>query len=677
MKKIVTLFFLTCIYVVLPATAQSVQWADKVLEFSSQLTPIQYAAAQALGKPSVLPAGGQNPGAWSPAKPNRNEFLKLGFPNPMNVQQVAIAESYNPSALYRVLLYDEAGREYEVYTLNPGAKPLRSRMLNIFIDKTLYRVAAVKLEFDGSAVSDMYGIDAVAISDSNYPVLAFVPIPELLADDIIVEELDANVNSQHSELNPLLSPDGKTMYFSRRNHPQNTGGVKDKEDIWYSQLGTDGKWQLAMNMGRPFNNEDPNFINSISSMTPDGKATMLLGNHYEGDKRMTAGVSISTLENGKWTDPVPVNIANDYNLNDRANYFLASSRKVILMSVQRRDSEGDRDLYVSFAEDNNQWSEPLNLGKTLNTVADESAPFLMDDERTLYFSSNGFSGYGGADIYVTERLDDTWTNWSEPRNLGPRINSPGDDLFFNIPNASDYAYYSRQVSENNFNIFRTRLPIYKQPEIWVTVKGTLVDANTGKPLEALIIAEVLADGKRVGETSVKSGEYEISLRAGERYSLRAEAGNHISESQTIDLRNIASNKVLENQNFSLQPIRITAIGPGATIRLNNIFFEYNKSDLLPESQTELNRLVDLMIEERPGMTVEVSGHTDNIGSASFNLALSRRRANSAKAYLVSKGVEAKRITTIGYGLSRPIASNDTEENGRALNRRVEFRIISE
>jgi outer membrane protein OmpA-like peptidoglycan-associated protein len=209
------------------------------------------------------------------------------------------------------------------------------------------------------------------------------------------------------------------------------------------------------------------------------------------------------------------------------------------------------------------------------------------------------------------------------------------------------------------------------------VKGTLVDANTGKPLEALIIAEVLADGKRVGETSVKSGEYEISLRAGERYSLRAEAGNHISESQTIDLRNIASNKVLENQNFSLQPIRITAIGPGATIRLNNIFFEYNKSDLLPESQTELNRLVDLMIEERPGMTVEVSGHTDNIGSASFNLALSRRRANSAKAYLVSKGVEAKRITTIGYGLSRPIASNDTEENGRALNRRVEFRIISE
>jgi OmpA-OmpF porin, OOP family len=228
-----------------------VQWADKVLGFSSQLTPIQYAATQALGKPSVLPAGGQNPGAWAPDKPNRSDFLKLGFAAPMQVQQVAVAESHNPSALFRVLLYDEAGKEYEVYSLNPGAKPLKSRMMNIFFDKTPYNVTAVKLEFDGGAVPDFYGIDAVAISDSNYPVLAFVPTPELLADDIIIEAMDGSVNSEYSELNPMLSPDGKTLYFGRKNHPQNTGGVKDKEDIWYSQLGEDGKWQLARNMGRP------------------------------------------------------------------------------------------------------------------------------------------------------------------------------------------------------------------------------------------------------------------------------------------------------------------------------------------------------------------------------------------------------------------------------------------
>jgi OOP family OmpA-OmpF porin len=198
-----------------------------------------------LGSQTSFRAGGQNPSAWSPDKPNRKEFIKIGFDNPISIRQVAIAESHNPSALYRVLLYDEAGKEYEVSTLNPMAVPLKGRMLNLFVETTPYKVAAVKLEFDGAAVPDYFGIDAVAISDSNYPIIAFIPKPSLLASGIVIESLDKNVNSEFSELNPLLSPDGKTLYFSRRNHPDNVGGVNDKEDIWYSELGEDGKWQLA------------------------------------------------------------------------------------------------------------------------------------------------------------------------------------------------------------------------------------------------------------------------------------------------------------------------------------------------------------------------------------------------------------------------------------------------
>jgi outer membrane protein OmpA-like peptidoglycan-associated protein len=657
--------------------AQVVQWASKVLEFSSELTPVQYSARQVLGKPNVLPAGGQNPNAWVPDRPNRKEFLKLGFDQPMQVRQIAIAESYNPSALHRVSLIDENGQEYLVHTLNPQAIPLKGRMLNLFVERTPYKVAAVKLEFDGAAVPDYYGIDAVAIADSEYPVIAFIPQPALLASGIVVEHLDENVNSEYSEVNPLLSPDGKTLYFSRRNHPQNIGGVNDKEDIWYSELGPDGKWQLAKNMGREFNNEYPNFINTITSVTPDGKsAIMLLGNRYMPNGKMLAGVSISTNVGGSWSKPVPLNIINDYNYNEKANYFLANNRRTLLMSVEREDSFGDRDLYVSFMNEDSTWTEPLNLGSVINTAGTESSPFLAADDKTLYFSSNGFSGYGGSDIYVSKRLDDTWTNWSEPENLGPDINSPLEDLFFNIPANSEYAYYSRGVSENNLDIFRVKLPIYRSPEPMVIVKGRLLDAETGQPIGAKIVYERLPDGKELGitQSDPKTGEYEITLPAGQLYGIRAEAKDHVSENQNLDLRNFTSDQVIGQNDIILQPIRVGRIGENITLTLNNIFFDFDKAILRPESYPELDRLVKTM-SERPSMRVEIDGHTCDIGEESYNMELSQRRARAVRDYLVSKGIDSSRIDMKYFGETSPAVPNTSKEN-RRQNRRVEFKILS-
>ncbi|MBX2944614.1 MAG: OmpA family protein [Cyclobacteriaceae bacterium] len=675
MRRYIPLLLLLTIPV-FSGLAQTVQWASKVLEFSSELTPIQYSANQVLGKPNVLPAGGQNPNAWAPDKPNRKEFLKLGFDTPLSIQQVAVAESHNPSAISRVLLYDEAGKEYEVVTLNPGAVPIKAMMRNIFFEKTSYKVKAVKLEFDGAAVPDYYGIDAVAISDSNYPIVAFIPKPALLASGIVIEQLDENVNSEYSELNPILSPDGKTLYFSRRNHPGNIGGVNDKEDIWYSELGEDGKWQLAKNMGPQFNNPYPNFVNSISSMTPDGRtALMLLGNKYLDNGKMQAGVSVSTNVGGSWTKPKALNITNDYNFNEKANYFLANNRQTMILSVEREDSNGDRDLYVSFMKPDSVWTEPLNLGSVINTAGEESAPFLAADDVTLYFSSNGFSGYGGTDIYVSKRLDDTWTNWSDPENLGPEINSPLEDLFFNIPNNSDYAYYSRGVTETNMDIFRVKLPILRSPEPWVTVKGKLVDAETGKPIGAKIIYERLPDGTDVGiaQSNPETGEYEIKLPAGHLYGVRAEAKDHISESQNLDLRNITSDVVIANKDFTLQPIQVARIDENAQITLNNIFFDFDKAILKPESFPELNRIVTLM-KERAGMNVSITGHTCDIGEENYNLGLSERRAKAVQKYLVDKGIDQGRIDVKFYGESQPTVPNTSMEN-RRKNRRVEFKIV--
>ena len=657
--------------------AQVVQWASSVIEFSSELTPIQYSAKQALGKPNVLPAGGQSPNAWAPDKPKRKEFLKLGFANPISIRQIAIAESHNPSAIFRVLAYDLAGKEYVINTLNPMAIPLKGRMLNVFVEQTPYKVAAVKIEFDGAAVPDYFSIDAVAISDSNYPIIADIPQMQMLASGILIEALDKNVNSEYKELNPLLSPDGKTLYFSRSNHPGNVGGVNDKEDIWYSELDTTGHWQLAKNMGSQFNNKGPNFVNTIRSITPDGKAAiMVLGNRYDSQGKMSAGVSITSNVSGVWSAPKALTIKNDYNFAEKANYFLADNRKTLLMSVQRSDSHGDRDLYITFMNADSTWSEPLNLGDVINTAAEESGPFLAPDDKTLYFSSKGFSGYGGNDIYVSRRLDDTWTNWSEPENLGPEINSPLEDLFFNIPSSSDFAYYSRGVTETNTDIFRVKLPIIKSPEPWVTVRGKVIDKTTGKPVGAKIIYEQLPSGKELGitQSNPQTGEYEIRLPAGQLYGIRTEAEGKISENQNLDLRGITANKVIDQKNIDLSPLIVTSPQPEAVIVLNNVFFDFDKATMKPESYPELNRLVTFL-NNNAGVNVQIAGHTDSVGPEPYNLDLSKRRANSVVQYLYNKGVTKEKVKTVFFGETKPIDTNATRE-GREKNRRVEFKIVN-
>ncbi len=654
--------------------SQVVQWASKVIEFSSELTPVQYSSQQALGKPNVLPAGGQNPNAWTPDKPRRQEFIKLGYANPIQIEQIAIAESHNPSALFKVYIYEENGTEHLVQSFNPGPVPLKGRMKNVFMPKTTFKVAAVKLQFDGESLNDYFSIDAVAISDVNIPIIADIPVPEMLSKGLVVEPLDKNVNSDYAELNPLLSPDGKTLYFSRKNHPENVGGVNDKEDIWYSQLGNDGKWEMAKNMGPQFNNAGPNFVNAVAS-TPDGQSVLILGNKYLPNGKMIAGVSMSTNVNGGWTQPSAIQIENDYNFNEKANYFLANTKKTLLMSVEREDSRGGRDIYVSFQKNDSSWSEPLNLGTVVNTANDESAPFLSSDDKTLYFSSNGFSGFGGADVYVSRRLDDTWTNWSEPQNMGPDINSKLDDLFFNVPSTSEYAYYSRAVTEENHDIYRVKLPVYKSPEPVVVVRGKLVDGKTGKPVGAKIIYERLPDGKEVGVvySNPETGEYEIHLPGGVKYGVRAQAEGHLSENQSLDLAQVTKDGAIQTMDIRLAPIEVTVIEPSATISLNNIFFDFNKAVLKADSYPELNRLVDLM-KERSSMTVEISGHTDATGPDDYNMMLSEWRAKAVSKYLINKGVGKDRVSTVFFGETKPLEPNTTKE-GRKKNRRVEFKII--
>jgi len=429
---------------------QETQWASEVLYFSSELTDTEYSTKQLLGEPNVLPSGRESANAWTPDRKNKNESITVRFAKPMKVRQIVIAESYHPSAISFIHLFDTKYNKRLSVVFDPKPLSEESRLLNVFIDETTYNVRALQIDTKGDAVPGFYSIDAIGISNSTIPVNGEINLVKGSDENTSVSRLGNMINSDYTEFRPLITPDGNTMFFSRQYHPENIGGTDDPEDIWYSEWNpVTHKWGKAKNIGLPLNNEGPNFVCSITS-----NGDLLLGNQYMKNGKMMAGVSISYYKNRTWTVPKALNIENDYNISDKGNYFLSNNGEVLLMSVTRGDTFGDRDIYVSFKKQNGDWSEPQNIGSTVNTAGVESSPFLTLDDKTLYFSSDGFAGYGGSDIYVTKRLDDSWKRWSKPENLGPVINAKQEDLYLNIPETGSHAYYSKSVKDDDFDIYR-------------------------------------------------------------------------------------------------------------------------------------------------------------------------------------------------------------------------------
>ena len=280
---------------------------------------------------------------------------------------------------------------------------------------------------------------------------------------VVAEPLDGRVNSAFIEYGPTLTKDGKRLYFSRQGHPKNTGGAKD-EDIWFCEfVDSTQNWTEAINMGAPLNNLGPNFICGVG-VNGD---TILLGNEYLKGGKMKAGLSLSIRNGEAWSFPVPINIENNYNLSERTSFDISNDRKALIISQKKTDSQGELDLYVTYRKPNakNPYSavESINLGPVINSFGDETSPFLAYDNRTLYFSSNGHNGYGKQDIFVSHRLDETWTKWSRPENLGSGINTVHDDTFFGFTPRSRYAYYSRGITPSNLDIYRLDMTYLFKP----------------------------------------------------------------------------------------------------------------------------------------------------------------------------------------------------------------------
>jgi len=674
-KFILTLF---CSLSCMVSFSQEVQWACKVIESSDGETYEGFSPKEVLGLPNVLPqdmkaVSGQWLMGYSPGQlePQRNTEIKVEFCKPMQAQQVAIAESFNPSAIIEVLIFEEHEvLPQKVYTAPAVFISEKGRMLNIFFPLTKHPIKAVKIISRPDLIQGWNGIDAIAISSSSTPVDAKIHLADSIQFASSAQPLGAAINTTYDEKYPVISPDGNTLYFGRDGDPANVGSPK--EDIWYSVRDNSGNWGIAKNIGRPLNNES---YNGVVSMTPDGN-TLLLENIYNPDGSLEGGgASISTRTLNGWSFPKNLTINNFFNKNFFCSFNLANNGKTLLLALEgdaASGNVGDLDIYVSFLQSDGTWSTPVNVGPAINTVYAEGTPFLAADGVTMYFCSRGYIGYGDYDIYMSKRLDDTWKRWTKPVNLGPKINTAQGELGFSVSASGKYAYmYAYNNPVQKLDIYEIDLSTTKsiQPEPVVLISGRVFDAKTKLPLSAKIIYETLPEGKEAGvaNSNPQNGDYKIALPKGNRFAYLAQANGYVSVNQNIDIAQLEQYTEI-HQDLYLVPIEV-----GQTVKLNNVFFIQSKPELLSSSYPELDRMVTFMLAN-PTVEIEVEGHTDNQGDPKKNMVLSEERVKVVKKYLTEHGISESRIALKAFGGTSPIASNATEET-RKLNRRVEFKIL--
>ncbi len=666
-------FFL--IFLPLLSKSQEVQWASKVIGFSSEnIDPSnqgpEFRAIQILGKPNVLPRQEKSKSAWSPTSEDGygEEWIKVGFENPINVSNIIICENIGAGAIIRISLFDENGKENIVKEDTSDPPKEVGRVWNVQIPITPYKVTACKLLLAPSKSKGINQIDALGVSDSNKPFEAKINVASNMPKEILKENLGKAINSKGREVAPIITPDGKTLFFTREGHEGNIGKQK-KQDVWVANTISAGVWADAVNIAEPINTDVDNAVTTISA---DGKTVYIL-NIYLPNGTYLPGLSKSKKSKGGWEYPREVKITDYYNQSKFTEFTIAPDGKTIIMACKRKDTKGGKDFYVSTLISNGSWTKPINLGD-LNTAEDESTPFIAADSKTLYFSTRGFPGYGDNDIFLSRRLDSTWTHWSEPENLGNLINTPRWDGYFTIPASGEYAYLSsEEKSMGAEDIFRIRMFPSIKPDPVAIISGTAFNVFDKKTIAADVVLEVLSDSSRVIEKSIaeydpETGEYKVVLPLKKMYALTATKKGFLSVSETVDLTKERSFREIK-KNIGMFPIK-----EGTKVILNNLFFNQSKYDILPSSYVELNRLVEVL-KEYPKMEVLIEGHTDGNDDLNLNIKLSEERAKEVKKYLVEKGgIEENRIQIKGWGPTKPISSNVTEET-RKKNRRVEFSIL--
>lgn len=511
-----------------------------------------------------------------------------------------------------------------------------------------------------------------------------------------IDNVGDGVNSHFADYSPVINADESVMIFTSR-RPETTGGGVDPlinehfEDIYISER-INGIWGKAKNMGTNVNTEGHD---SNCGLSADGQKFLVYKDVNRGD------VFISELEGTEWSKPDRLNKNINTDFHESSSCFSPDGNTIYFVSDKPEGGLGGRDIYKSTKDLKGRWSEVVNLGSVINTSLDEEGVYLHPDGKTLYFSSKGHSSIGGYDVFKSV-FDSKMNAWTEPQNIGYPVNTTDDDVFFTVSASGKHAYYSsirpggfgekdvyritflgeekRMLVSTEDNLIASLTEPIKEDvgakkmeiqEAQLTLlKGMIFDDQTNKPISATI--EIIDNEKNEVIASFKSnsvtGKYLVSMPAGKNYGISVHKDDYLFHSENFDLPKTAE------YNEVTKDIKLKNIAVGNSIVLKNIFFDFNKSTLRKESENEIQQLTKLLIDV-PTMKIEISGHTDNRGSDEYNKNLSNQRAKAVYDRLIEKGIDASRLTFIGYGEEKPIATNETEE-GRQLNRRTEFKVLA-
>lgn len=567
----------------------------------------------------------------------------------------------------------------------------RAYHLNMEFDKAIEEYDSYLNSLDADRVNEVSDRIAKRIKECKHgKILTKDPIR------CIIRNLGPNINSQYDDYNPVFNSERDKLYFTSRR--KGTTGEerfeldnKFKEDIYVAKKTEDG-WQNAYNLKEL--NTDNN--DAALGLYKNGRKLYI----YNGDEN-GGDILVTEIEEGEWSKPD--NLAKKIRSDGRETTMdLTSDKRTIYFVALKEDKEervGGKDIFVAHRNNEGEWQEPSKISPNINSKYNEEAVHLHPSGDTLFFSSEGHNSMGGYDIFMTHK--DNSGQWSEPENLGYPINTPEDDLFYKTTDNPNKAYLSSvrdegiggkdiykimyigeekdtKLSGENELIAWSNQPkhelFYKEPELLsidstLYMKGTITDADTAKPLVAKLQLIDKDKSKTVAKTiSNEDGSYKIKIPEKKSYGVEINSKGYMFFAETINFKTLDYKNNVTQKDFELNKVEV-----GAKMVLKNIYFETAKSTLKSESFEELNRVVKFM-QNNPSVRIEISGHTDNRGSYSYNKELSEERAKSVVNYLTSHGIKEKRMDYKGYSYEQPIAPNDTPE-GRAQNRRVEFKIL--
>lgn len=486
-------------------------------------------------------------------------------------------------------------------------------------------------------------------------------------------KLSDTVNCFAMQYFPVLTADQQELFFTRRL----IGIGDDDEDLVVSRKDEKGRWYSPVSISKNINTK---FNEGTCTISADGRK--LIFTSCTGRKGYgSCDLFESTKIGNEWSEPV--NLGPNVNSFDwESQPSLSADGRTLYFVSDRRGGFGRRDIWYSVQDENGQWTKAQNLGSPVNTVYEEYSPFIHVNGKTLYFASNGLVGFGGFDIYYSEKLPARTTDgvqsggdkgWSLPENMGAPVNDHEDQFSLFITADGKKGYYSHEEMTASGipmgRLYEVQIPENQQVKFKSNyVTGTVKDKKTKKELKAKIELFDIAKNQIVSivDSDSISGEYLMVLTQGSEYALYVNKKGYLFQSLNFNYSEVTDFQPI-TKNIELEQAL-----KGSILVLQNIFFDVDKYDLKDKSITELQKVIRFL-NENPQIQVEISGHTDNTGNQAYNQQLSERRAKSVYSYIIESGLNPKRLSWKGYGQSLPITANDTEES-RQQNRRIEFTI---